>query len=202
MQLHTLFMSVIFSGWTCSRIGAGVCMPASSTGHLTICLGDPTFSCGAAGRNSTVSYRRTVNDHGAIQSDLFLFVMWDVPSQLESYTAGPDDDLIATHVYDVPGTYELRYNLTHGDGAPVGGIATLNCYFEEVNCQIPYYVLVTDDGCSVIDVFNNTVGVENNANEASIDGDANKASGSIRFRVPIFAWSCFTVYVGMFPYIL
>jgi hypothetical protein len=188
MNLRLLLASVTMLGWGCSGTSADNLVCSDVSDQLQICLGSPTFTCGAAGQNTTVSYRRTVNDHGAIQSDLFLFVMWEVPSQLENYTAGPEDDLIATHVYDVPGTYELWFRLAHGDGAPVGGIATLNCFFDEEDCDSPYYVVIANDGCSIIGALNYTVGAEANTNEAS---------GSRQNSLPYFVWLAFAVLVGM-----
>jgi hypothetical protein len=122
-----------------------------------------------------------VNDHGAIQWNIFLSIMWDAPSLIENYTAGPEDDLIATHVYNAPGTYELRFNLTHGNGV-------YNCYFDDDNCQIPYYAVITNDGCSIIDAFNYTIGAEANTNATS---------ASRQSSLSYFAWLAFAVRVGM-----
>jgi hypothetical protein len=175
MYIRVLLVPVIAFGWACSGIRAGAFSCHDYRDKLEVCLGEPTFTCGAAGQNSTVSYRRSVNDHGGIQLDLYLSMMWDAPSRIENYTASPENDLVATHVYDKPGTYELRWNITHG------GQGIYNCDFGAEVCTPRYAFIVTNDGCSVIP-----------------DHDDNKeASGYKESRLWYFVWLVFAACVGL-----
>jgi hypothetical protein len=159
-------------------------------GDERFCVRPPTFICGAAATNTTVTYRRDADDLSTTRRDLSLAIAWEpailddgaLSYSLENYVFGPDqDDFSVTHVFKNPGTYTPIWELSHGDESEFPSITVSNCGFFPSCQERLARVVVTATGCSIL---NDTAEVEES-------GDTSDGSRSQEMLV----WNVFA-YIG------
>jgi hypothetical protein len=157
------------------------------------CARPPASVCGAAGKNTTVTYKRATDDVSTTRRDLTLAIAWEpailedgaLSYSLEDYVFGPEqDDFSVTHVFKNPGTYTPIWELSHGDESKFPSITVSNCgYFPSCQERLARIVVTATD-CSI----------RNDTAEVEESGDTGDTSDGSRNK-EIFAWSVFA-YLG------